>query len=455
MDKNKKIPPSKEDEGDDNKEKRNLFPIIFFGALTLLFVGTYIFLHPYVDKPPEITPAENAAIQKENAGNITGAIDEYNNLLNKESNEERRCIYFTRVAKLYSQLEKEEIAKRYYENAANIAGEKNFTTCMYEAMFWRWYYGKNGTYLLKAVEIAEKLNDNKKKFYSYSYLANYYFDLKDFTKAKETYDKAMALSNEGDAKTIGYNYLGIGAIYTEWSIYDIALQNLKLAKNYFKKSDDEGGLLNTYLRIAYVYARSNDNKNALAYYEKAGKISNMTDNYSSPTLEIAHIYMMLAQKKLEEKEYDDAIERAKESLNLFIASRGSEQDVANVQNILCYAYFVSEKNVEARECYNLLKIDLLNNEENKFKAYVARASLNGFFGLKYSWSGIKEITIIEDENGTIKQTNISCVRISLALEDYKKANKIGKNINVSNEELNNITNKISELENRTKECTAS
>ncbi len=449
MDKSNINKKNKDDKGREKKKKRNFFPIIFFAALLLLFIGTYIFLHPYVDKPPEIATAENAALQKENAGDITGAIDEYNNLLNKENNAEKKCIYYTRIAKLYSQLEKEEIAKGYYENAANIAGEKNFSNCMYEAMFWRWYYEKNATCLMKAVDIAENLNDAKKKFYSYSQLANYYLNSQDFTKAKEIYDKAMALSNEGDYKTIGYNYFGIGALYTEWNMYEIALQNLKLAEDYLKKSDDKDGLMDTYLRIAYIYAKNNDTENAMAYYEKACKISNITNKNSNAELGIASGYITIAQKKLENKDYNDAIEHSKTAINLLMEYHSSEQDMANAQNILCYAYFAMKQDVEADQCYGFLKIGLLDNDANKFKAYKSRASLNEFFGLTYE--GI-EITVAEDENGTMKQTNASCGRILLAVDDYKKAAETGKKINVSDEETKGINFKISELENKAKEC---
>ncbi|CEG12753.1 hypothetical protein MSIBF_A2680025 [groundwater metagenome] len=440
---------NKEDKGGEKKKKRNFFPIIFFAALILLFFGTYLFLHPYVDKPPEISTAENAALQKENAGNIAGAIDEYNNLLNKENNSEKKCIYYTRIAKLYSQLEKEEIAKGYYENAANIAGEKKFSNCMYEAMFWRWYYEKNATCLMKAVDIAENLNGTKKKFYAYSQLANYYLNLQNFTKAKEIYDKAMALSNEGEYKTIGYNYLGIGTLYTEWNMYDIALQNLKLAEDYLKKSDDNKGLMDTYLRIAYVYAKNNDSENAMVYYEKAVKISNIANKSSNAELGIAYMYITLAQKKLENKDYNDAIEHSKIAINLLTEYHGSEEDRANAQNILCYAYFAIEWDVEADQCYGFLKIELLDNDANKFKAYKSMASLNEFFGLAYE--GI-EITVAEDENGTMKPRNTSCGRILLAVDDYKKAAETGKKINVSDEETKGINAKISELENKAKEC---
>ncbi len=440
------------DNSEENNRKNKIFPIIFFAGLLLLFLFGYFVLHPYLDKPPEISTSENIALQKENAGNITGAIDEYNNLLNKENNGEKKCTYYTRIAKLYSQLGKEEIAKGYYENAANIAGEKNFSNCMYETMFWRWYYEKNATYLMKAVELAENLNDDKKKFYSYSQLANYYLNLPDLTKAKEFYDKARALSSEGDAQTIGYNYLGIGTLYTELNVYDDAMQNLKQAEIYLKKVDDKEGLLNVYLGIAYIYAKNNDSENARVYYEKAGKISNITNKFGNSELGIAYTHMMIAQKKLDEKDYDVAIRDAKTALNLFTEHHGSEQDVASVQNILCYGYFATKKQLEARECYNMLKIEALSNDENKFKVYKARASLNEYFGLIYE--GI-EVSIVEDDDGTFKQINASCGRILTAIDDYKKAGETGKKINISNEEIKNINDKISELETKSKECPSS
>jgi len=452
MDKNNINKAGKEDNKDNDaekKKKRNFFPIIFVVGNLILFFGTYFFVHPYVDKPPEISNAENIALQKENAGNITGAIDDYNNLLNKETSEEKKCIYYTRIAKLYSQLGKEEIAKGYYKNAASLARDKNFTTCLYEAMFWRGYYEKNTTCLMKAVELAENLNDDKKKFYSYSQLANYYLNLPDLTKAMDFYDKARVLSNNGDDKTIGYNYLGIGIVYDRLDKYDDALQNLKQAEIYLKKSDDKEGLLNVYLAIAYIYAKNNETKNAIEYYKKADKISNITNKFSNSKLGIAYAYMMLAQKKSDEKDYNAAIENAKASLNLYVDHYSSEHDVASVQNILCYGYFATERQLEARECYNMLKIEALDNDENKFKAYTARASLNEFFGLKYE--GV-EIGIVEDENNGFKKIDVSCQRVLTAIDDYKKALETGKRINLGNEELSNIVKKISELEDKTKEC---
>jgi len=445
MDKNKQ-------EEDDTK-KRKIFPIIFFAGLLALFLAGLYILHPLIDKPPEISTGENAALQNENKGNLTGAIEQYNNLLNKENDEEKKCIYLTRIAKLYSQLGKEEIAGGYYKNAANIAGEKNFSTCLYEAMFWRWYYEKNATCLMKATDIAENLNNDKKKFYSYSQLANYYLNLHDLTKAKEIYEKTMALSKEGDDKTIGYNYLGIGTLYDELGMTDLSIQNLKLAEDYLKKSNDEDGLLNVYLRIAYVYAKNNDTENAKRYYEKAGEISKTTNKTSNVELGLAYGYTILAQKKLENKDYSNAIEDSKTALTLLNEHHGSEEEIANTQNILCYAYFANGQNAEANQCYTFLKIELLDNDANKFKAYEARASLTKYFGLTYKG---REITIVEDEKGGFKKTNTSsCSKILSAIEDYKKAKEIGKNINISGEEINAINGNISELEANSKECYSS
>ncbi|OQX21030.1 MAG: hypothetical protein BWK75_04070 [Candidatus Altiarchaeales archaeon A3] len=451
MDKNNANKGDKEDD-DEKKKKRNFFPLIFFAGLLVLFLLGYYVVHPYVDKPPEISNAENAALQKEYAGNIAGAIDDYDNLLNKETNEEKKCIYYARIAKLYSQLGKEEIAKGYYENAANLAKDKNFTTCMYEAMFWKWHYEKNVTCLMKAVELAENLNDAQKKFYSYSQMANYYLNSQNFTNAKDFYDKARVLSNNGDDKTIGYNYLGIGTLYTEGNKYEDALQNLKQAEIYLKKSDDKDGLLNVCLAIAYIYTKNNDTKNAIEYYKKAGKISNIIGKLDYSKLGIAYAYMMLAQKKLDEKDYNAAIGDAKAALNLYVDEHGSEQDIASVQNILCYGYFATERQVEARECYNMLKIEALDNDANKFKAYTARASLNEFFGLAYE--GI-EIGIVEDENEGFKKINMFCQRVLTAIDDYKKAAETGKKINMGDEEIKRINFKISELEIKSKECPSS
>lgn len=435
----------KNEKNEERKKKRKLFPIIFFSSLLILFVGTYL-LHPYIDKPSGLD--EKEALQKANEGNLTGAIDEYNKLLNKEKNPEKRCMYLTRIAKLYSQLKKEEIAKGYYKNAADIAGKKNFSRCMYEAMFWRWYYEKNATCLMKAVEIAENLNDSKKKFYSYSQLANYYLNSQNFAKAKEFYDKAMKLSNNGDDKTIGYNFLGIGMLYTELNNED-ALQNLKQAEIYLKKVDDKEGLLSTYMAIAYIYAKNNDTKNAMDYYKKADKISNISNKFSNAGLGIAYAYMMIAQKKLEKGDYDNAIEDAKKALNLYIDHHGSKKDIAKAQNILCYAYFGNKQYVEADQCYNFLDIGLLDKDENKFKGYVARAKLNEFFGTEYK--GI-EVSIVEGENGTMKRTNVSCGRILRAINDYEKAVEIGKRIGISDKKIKEINAKISELKNKGKEC---
>jgi len=451
MDKNNINKAGRKDNDDNNtekKKKKKFFPIIFVVGILILFFGTYFFVHPYVDKPPEINNAENVALQKENAGNITGAIEDYNNLLNKEVSEEKKCIYYTRIAKLYSQLGKEGIANSYYENAANLIRDKNFMTCLYEAMFWRGYYEKNETCLIKAGELAEILNDDKKRFYTYSQLANYYLNLPDLTKAMEFYEKARKLSSNGDDKTIGYNYLGVGRVYAKLENYDDALENLKQAEIYLEKSKDKEGLVNTYLSIAYIYAKNNDTKNALKYYKKTSRISNVT-KFSNLGLGMAYAYMTLAQKKMDEKDYNGAIEDAKVSLNLYIDHHGSKYDIVTVQNILCYGYFATERQLEAIECYNMLEIEALDNDENKFKAYIGRASLNEFFGMKYK--GI-ETRIVKDEKGGFKQIDMGCQRIIMAIDDYKNALEIGKRIRRVDEELTKISTKISELEKNTKEC---
>jgi len=169
-----------------------------------------------------------------------------------------------------------------------------------------------------------------------------------------------------------------------------------------------------------------------------GKGKNVEEN-------MAYMYLVIAQKNLNDKNFDEAIRLAKDAGK--ILDKNNNKDSALAYNIVCYAYFATQRYKEAVECYDSLKIENLEDMNEKFKAHKSKAELLEYIGKLYK--GIESETI--EVNGTFVTKDKSIERISTAIAEYNKALKIGKALNLNTSEINYLEKKISDLNEYAKE----
>lgn len=419
-----------------------LIPILLVG----LFVGGWL-LHPFWNLPKEQQKTggiENEAIMMENSGNYNGAIDKYKEAIMKEKDEEKKCVYYVSISKLYHKLNKENETLTYLNYAKNLSNsnDKNFTECRYEILITEYLLYRNVESLKKAMEIAENTKNNKKRFYTYFYMANFYLSNKDFDNALSYYNKSISLKNSGDELTIGYDYIGIGSLYTYKKDYEGCIENLIKAKDYITKTNDKSELVDVYSRLGYCYLSKGDIKNAKIYYENAEKINeelNTVGMGKNIGQELAYLYLTIAQKNLEEENFENVIDLSLTAAK--ILEKNNNKDSAKAYNILCYAYFVNKKYNDAAECYSILKIENLDNDLDKFKAHKSKAELYEYIGKLYQGVEVE----VRNINGTFVQIDKSIKRIDEAIEEYKKALKLASVLNLNVSEINYLNKKILEL----------
>lgn len=429
------------EEKEKKRKKREKYILILLPFLLIgLFVGAWI-LHPLWNLPseqPTTGEIDKSAKELEQKGKYDDAIEKYKEGLMKEKNEDHRCIYYVKIGDICNKMNKKDEAIEYYNMAINNSQKKNLSNCQYNAFISKYLILKNFNDLEKAIKIAETLNDNKKKFYSYSYAANFYLSNNDSENALKFYNQTINLKNYGDDSTIGYNYIGIGSLYTYKEDYEECIRNLIIGEDYLKKANDKKGLSELYSRLAYCYLKENDIENAEKFYKKAGVEGGKNVN------EIAYMYIILAQKNLNEGKFDECINFAKDAGK--ILDENKNPDSAKAYNILCYAYLSKKEYKKALECYDALKIENLENLEEKYKAHKSRAELSEYFGKTYR--GIE--TEIVNVNGTLVEKDKSIERINIAIEEYKKALKIAHALNLNDSEIKYLEGKISDLSNYTK-----
>jgi len=414
---------------------------IFGGFLIALFIS------PYWNMPihqHQNSSLDAAAIEEELKGNYTGAISCYEKALSKEKDGQKKCLFQRAIGDLYLKIYDKKTALEYYNNASEIAETNNYKECLSDVMLSKWRFFGNPEYLMNASKIAEELNDKKRMFYSYSYQANYYFTVENYEKAMEYYKKAIELKENGDNRTLGYDYAGIGALYSLSNDSVNAIKNFIISEKLLEESRDKEALIDLYLRWGFVYMQSNNIKNAETYYYKAMTISQelnkSTDNIS---LKFAEIYSSEAYRNLKEGNYEAAVSSAEKCAEIY--SKTDPVKVSTCNIVKCYAYFYLEDYENALNCYENIDMDVLSDKE-KFNAYLSSASLYSYLAQTYRGRQI-EVKIID---GKPVQFDKSLEWFDKAIDTYKKAMDLGEkiNMNVSNisEKILNITKAKEEYE---------
>lgn len=401
-----------------------LLAIIFsvFGVFLIL-----LFMSPYWNMPihqKQDSGSDKKAIDEELKGNYTGAIFYYKEALTEEKDGLKKCLFQRSLGDLYIKISDEKTALEYYKNASEAAESNNYKECLSDVMLSKWFYSGNPEYLKNASKTAEELKDKKRMFYSCSYLANYYFSDQDYEKAMEYYKKAVELKESADNKTAGYDYSGLGALYSRLNDSVNAIRNFNISEKLLEESRDKEALIDLYLRWGFVYMQLNDVKNAEIYYGRAMTISQeLNKNTDNISLKYAEIYSFEAYRNLKEGNYEAAASSANKCTEIY--SKIEPKKVSTCYVVMCYTYFYLKDYENALNCYENIDITALEDNE-KFNVYLSSASLYEYLAQVYKGRQI-EIRIID---GNPVKFDKAVEWFDKAVDSYKKAMDLGGKMNM-------------------------
>lgn len=418
-----------------NISSLRLFAIIF-SVIGIFFI--FLFLSPYWNMPvhpkSDASDIEKKAVDEYLNGNYTGAIYYYTKAYLDEKDGARRCSFLRSLGDIYIKIGDEEKAKEYYKNASDAAEANKYMECLSDVMLSEWKLTGNPEYLKNASEIAESQNDKQRMFYSYSYLANYFYRISEYANATEAYKSALRYKESGDNVTAGYDYAGLGSLYANSNDSKSAIENFMVAEKIFEDARDKDALLDLYMRWGYVYVGLKDIKNAEIYYEKAVTISSeLNKNTDNISLMKAEIYSVEAYMNMNEGKYNDALDSANKCIEVY--NKFDPKKSSHCYVVLCYIYFQSKDYENALQCYENLDTESLGEGE-KFNVYFASAELYLYLAQVYKGREV-EVRII---NGEPVEFDKAAEWLDKAIESYEKAKETGEKINM---DVSMIPEKIS------------
>jgi len=359
---------------------------------------------------------------------------------------------------------------------------KKVLVCIFIICFGLYSFGQQ-----KKVDSLKKIflhaNTNKEKMISSSKIveASFYSNRKEFIKFLDTlytYSKEV-----GNDKYLGDYYRLKGVMYVTKSKFKDAYTSLEMAKNLYKKTSHNSGLVSLYLNFATLYKRQNKRDSAILYYKKtisytkdstdkkniiknhfahynialthhlSGenkialkhldtaliKIKNTnTRNYEASTLYLmGTIYGELGNK-------ERAIEVLKQAIPIFLEYEEYEFFLASVNNmsnyldideaIKNYKYVLKELQKSNNSFH--LSGTVHNNMAQKYitkKDYVrARAYLDSAYTVAVSLKNKKQIAKALKIRGDIEF--IDTKNISKAIEHYQSSLEIFKEIKLIKEQ---------------------
>ena len=187
-------------------------------------------------------------------------------------------------------------------------------------------------YNLKALLIAEKLNDVDRVCKLYNNIGDEYRNLKNYPKSLEYLRKAQELLAKASIKTPvlpQYVYINFCEVYLGLNNTDSALRYVQLANEEFSKNRNDLEYVNALYDFALVYEKKGDFDLSESYYKKSIAFADsVTDLYNLTTA--AKNYALFLFKL---KRYQDVIKYAVKSIESANQS-GNKLGVINAASLL-------------------------------------------------------------------------------------------------------------------------
>jgi len=124
-------------------------------------------------------------------------------------------------------------------------------------------------YIIKSMQLNEKIKNDYLSALSYFHLANYYQYINIKDSAVYYLNKSINISNNKSyIDLIAENYLKLGEIYINTSENKSALENLKKAEFYANQSNNIFLLMQIFKKLSEIYSNTENYKNSYLYLKK-------------------------------------------------------------------------------------------------------------------------------------------------------------------------------------------
>ncbi|MGL4598863.1 MAG: tetratricopeptide repeat-containing sensor histidine kinase [Bacteroidia bacterium] len=146
-------------------------------------------------------------------------------------------------------------------------------------------YIKKGDYdlaidfLNRSLKLKTELKDKQMMAISMDLLGEVYFLKNEYGRAQYYYHQSLELkASVQDPKGKAETYNKLGNLYLAWGKYDLALQQLELARSVLATSNVKKELLKNYLLTTQVLRANGDYKNALLFYDRYETLKDTLQN---------------------------------------------------------------------------------------------------------------------------------------------------------------------------------
>ena len=170
-------------------------------------------------------------------------------------------------------------------------------------------------------------------------IASNYYDWSKYIESKHYYEIALAeFQFLGDKNGVASSYIGLSAIASNYSDYELAIGLMKRARDIYIETDDRKNLVRTTLGLGVILEKWDKNERALAYYKQALQEFENSKNQLQEINMLLHIGdILLKQNKLDE------------ALSYFNNAKNLESKTANIKlRSICFSnigevYFAMEE----------------------------------------------------------------------------------------------------------------
>lgn len=157
---------------------------------------------------------------------------------------------------------------------------------------------------MKTIELDRQRGDIDELATSYFNVASIYKKMKDFENARFFTLETLALDLPGNNPGfLGHDYNMLAELDLASQNIDAALQNAKLAEQYFESINAEGHLGQVYNNLARIYLQNNNTKEATTYVDRATALNQKVGQDN----QLAHSALIKAEILIAESRFSDAL----------------------------------------------------------------------------------------------------------------------------------------------------
>jgi len=209
--------------------------------------------------------------QEQNA-QFKKSLDSLESLLKTSTRDTNRVKLLVRIASRNKHIDPEKTTQ-YAKQALSLAQELKFRNGVFRS-FEVLSAGMRATarqkeylpYLDRWEKISDSLGDLHQKAKSYNIRGTTLMDLGNYSKAAESYFKAMAIDEKlNDKHSLGSDYGNLSLVYESMKKYDLALEYINKAMRINKEEGDTQGYMNAIGNLSNIYSHMGNNPKAVIY----------------------------------------------------------------------------------------------------------------------------------------------------------------------------------------------